>query len=69
MGDQFEEEQRRRRNGRPPIGEGASVPVTVRMAPATYDATHARAAAERRGVPDLVRAAVARYLAEPLDDD
>jgi hypothetical protein len=67
-----ERERERRRSGRPALGEGPSTPVCVRMPPATYDAVHARAGAERLGVPALVRAAVAQYLASPggeRDDD
>lgn len=63
MGDQQPE---RRPRGRPSLGPGGeSDRVNVRMSPATYTAAHARAGVERRSVPDLVRRAVGRYLAEP----
>lgn len=60
-----EPERDRRKGGRPALGDGASASVTVRLPAATYDAVHARAGAERRNVPALMRAAVARYLADP----
>lgn len=67
MGEKFEEQ---RRPGRPSLGAGPSVAVTVRMAPEKYDAAHARMITDRReSVPDLVRLAVDRYLASPPDDD
>lgn len=56
------------RIGRPPLGDGPSAPVNVRMAPAQYDAAHARATRERCNVPELVRRAVSRYLQAPDED-
>ena len=63
-----EQDPERNRGGRPAIGAGGSTPVSVRLSGAAYDAAHARASVERRTVPELVRAAVARYLAAPDDE-
>lgn len=63
-------EHERRRGGRPALShDGApSAPVCVRLPPEQFDAAHARAVAERVGLPSLVRRAVARYLADPDAD-
>ncbi len=53
---------RPRRVGRPSLGEGISPPVQFRVDSATYQALLARARAEDRGVGELTRAALERYL-------
>lgn len=56
---------RPRRVGRPPLGEGASPRVQFRVDRATFEALLARARAEERGVSEVARDALARYLEEP----
>jgi hypothetical protein len=56
--------------GRRPLGDsGPAAQVNVRLPPETFDRVHARATAERRQVPDLMRRAVDRYLAAPPAPD
>jgi hypothetical protein len=56
--------------GRRPLGDGGpAAQVNVRLPPGTFDRVHARANAERRQVPDLMRRAVDRYLAGPPSDE
>lgn len=59
------------RPGRPALAADRRLdaPVNVRMSAPAYDAAYRRATAERRSLPELVRRAVSRYLAEPDDDD
>ncbi len=53
---------RPRRVGRPSLGEGTSPRVQYRVDPATYEALLARARAEDRGVSEIARIALERYL-------
>ncbi len=53
---------RPRRVGRPSLGEGISPRVQFRVDSATYEALLARARAEDRGVGEIARAALERYL-------
>lgn len=51
-----------RRRGRPPLdaSDRQSIPVQVRLPTRQYDALHARAAAQRVTVPELLRRAMRR---------
>ena len=61
--------ERRNKPGRPGLEAGRpSLPVMVRMRSSDYSAAALRAGLERRSVPDLVRSAVKRYLADPEDE-
>src|SRR5215210_4680513 len=53
---------RPRRVGRPSLGEGISPRVQFRVDPATYEALLAKARAEDRGVGEIARATLERYL-------
>jgi hypothetical protein len=56
------ERARQRRVGRSSLGEGISPRVQFRIDSATYEALLARARAEDRGVGEIARAALERYL-------
>ena len=53
---------RPRRVGRPSLGEGISPRVQFRVDTTTYEALLARARAEDRGVGEITRTALERYL-------
>ena len=53
---------RPRRVGRPSLGEGISPRVQFRVDTTTYEALLARARAEDRGVGEIARTALERYL-------
>ena len=55
------------RLGRPPLGEGSSFRVQFRVSPATFEALLARARVEERGISEIARLALERYLAESAD--
>jgi len=57
------------RLGRPPIVDvGIAAKVNVRVAPADYDRMHARAARDGVSVPEVIRRAIRRDLADGDDD-
>jgi hypothetical protein len=53
------------RRGRPALVDGeVSISVTVRMSLHDYDAASAKARQDRTSLPEIVRRALAQYLAE-----
>ncbi len=56
------EQLRPRRGGRPSLGDGDSFRIQFRVSPATFEALLAQARAERRGVSEIARTALERYL-------
>ena len=55
------------RLGRPPLGDGSSFRVQFRVSPATFEALLARARREDRGISEIARLALERYLDESAD--
>ena len=53
-----------RRMGRPTLGDGTSYRVEFRVSPATFQALLDRARVEERGISEIARLALERYLAE-----
>ena len=63
------EQIRLRAVGRPPLGDGASFRVQFRVASTTFEALLARAQVENRGISEIVRLALERYLCDDIPSD
>ena len=55
--------------GRPPLGDGASFRVQFRVASATFESLLARAQVENRGISEIARLALERYLCDEIPSD
>jgi hypothetical protein len=63
------EQIRLRAVGRPPLGDGASFRVQFRVASTTFEALLARAQVENRGISEIARLALERYLCDGMPSD